>query len=95
MFKVNDEFETYGEFNEKVEKWTRENFFMVRKEDSHKILESTLARTIVYQRLTLKCIHAGSARAPKESGKRKNTQSYLGKACELKIRLSYNRTLKK
>ena len=36
MFKVNDEFETYGEFNEKLEKWARENFFMVRKEDSHK-----------------------------------------------------------
>ena len=30
MFKVNDEFETYGEFNEKLEKWARENFFMVR-----------------------------------------------------------------
>jgi hypothetical protein len=42
MFKVNDEFETYGEFNEKLEKWARENFFMVRKEDSHKILESNL-----------------------------------------------------
>jgi hypothetical protein len=89
MFKVKDEFETYEEFNDKLDKWARENYFMVRKENSHKIQDPALVSTIVYQRLTLTCIHAHSLSAPKGTGNRKNKLKLQGKYCDFKLRLSF------